>query len=1398
MASKRPRSGGGSIDGDDGGEASFSTELQRLLNLGRRATKDQLNEFVEFADMYAKARYKAICHEVMKSAKSSNPSVRLNILYAVSYLSRKCQSKDYAKRFEGELLKTFKRILTGQRIGNEAPMRQKEVELVMRLVEQWKIHKTFTQEATEKFEEVLEQIMATLEDEKKTYDAKMDEAPLSPAREAVLLEAVLHDNGPRPIEREDPKEIAMLDKYYAGFAGLAPDARASMVSPIASISALTQDVTDFRLEILSEVRTDICPGTGDTLFGGKDARQGVWTFSCYNGDEMKVVVRKAPEASCRAEGRAMDRGERPSTPSGRRRSYEADERNRDRSRSPERGDRPESSVLRLYNVPLRKVGERDIVLFFEGFYVVGVSVEDEKVRVEFASPEQALRAKEAKDKHMMRGECIECKVSRKFTTLPLPKVGDRERERDRSREREDRPRPRERDGDDWRCRDERRYVDGGDDWRRRDDRREDRQRPDGDRQYGHTNFKLRIENLPTGLIGREYGPLKDDLRGHFGRYGRVANIHIVDRGGSGYISFDSEEAMDRVMNSDGACHWDGRILRLMVSHDTQNFLRSRGRDNERWTSPGSSDRVHEDRGRDGDDWRRRDERLYDDRGDDRKRPRGGRARGNPHDHTDFKLMIGNLPGYWRGEVSLEDDLAGHFERFAKVAHMRVGNRAEFAFISFESEAEMRRVLNDREAEDWHAGRLRLEISRDTETFLRSRDRDHDGRWTSPGSSDGVPRAPPAPPSIPPPPMSRGGDRGRVEVDLGGHTVFKIIVRGLPINQYVSNEDLGRHFDRFDKVVRLHVSRHPHHGKCAFVSFESEDAMDRVMNSREAWRWNGNRLKLELSDDTMDFLRNRDNDRRWTSPTSTEGLPPPPPMVDAATKAAADADMARENNDLTSPTGPSASPAWTTALPESPPPRFKEARQEGDTHERMVGGPSIDKSEIGLPLPPPAPPLSIKRHTDAEGRNHFIASAPESTVLDVTNLPFDVTGQDIKDFFGGYSIVAMSLGVKQRGDGSKETGIGKACVQFASASLADRALKFKNGEKMRAKSINLDMAASIGSIAPAGIPQNRAEQGRKGLGASAPKGTVLVVKNLSSKANEKDVKHFFEGYSIVAIEGITSGAWKKTNVGHAHVQFASADEAERAMQAKNRQMMVTGREMRCIDLRQIQTRGPPDTQEDDVRERILDGPKNHGDANGKGIKMSENGPTLGIKRHTNAEERNEFVNSAPKDTVVWVTHLPLEVNEQDIKDFFEDFSIVAMSIGMKPGKDGSEEGTACVQFASANKANDAKRSKNRKMMGERCIHVDQAVFNQGADRKQGNRMGGNRRDSRGRGHNRNGPRYSDQHHDRKRDDYRDDRRGMKRGARSPYRRPVDEGRTQPAPTYAKVLASDPPAHKRRRA
>ena len=40
----------------------------------------------------------------------------------------------------------------------------------------------------------------------------------------------------------------------------------------------------------------------------------------------------------------------------------------------------------------------------------------------FTQKAKSLRAKEAKDKHMMRGECIECKVSRKFTTLPLPKA----------------------------------------------------------------------------------------------------------------------------------------------------------------------------------------------------------------------------------------------------------------------------------------------------------------------------------------------------------------------------------------------------------------------------------------------------------------------------------------------------------------------------------------------------------------------------------------------------------------------------------------------------------------------------------------------------------------------------------------------------------------------------------------------------------------------------------------------------------------------------------------------------------------------------------------------------------------------------------------------------------------
>ena len=115
----------------------------------------------------------------------------------------------------------------------------------------------------------------------------------------------------------------------------------------------------------------------------------------------------------------------------------------------------------------------------------------------------------------------------------------------------------------------------------------------------------------------------------------------------------------------------------------------------------------------------------------------------------------------------------------------------------------------------------------------------------------------------------------------------------------------------------------------------------------------------------------------------------------------------------------------------------------------------------------------------------------------------------------------------------------------------------------------------------------------------------------------------------------------------------------------------------------------------------------------------------------------------------------------------------------------------VLGSAAEEAERAMRAKNMQKMDGWPIKLNIAQPTQ----KQGNGRGGNRQ----KGDGRNGPRHSDKgRHDRRRDDYRDDRRGMKRGARSPYRRGVEEGRTQPDPTYAKVLASDPPAHKRHRA
>ena len=260
-------------------------------------------------------------------------------------------------------------------------------------------------------------------------------------------------------------------------------------------------------------------------------------------------------------------------------------------------------------------------------------------------------------------------------------------------------------------------------------------------------------------------------------------------------------------------------------------------------------------------------------------------------------------------------------------------------------------------------------------------------------------------------------------------------------------------------------------------------------------------------------------------------------------------------------------------------------------------------------------LNIVGRPPAKG---FVASAPKGTVLSVNNLSSEASEDDIKHFFEGFAIVAIER--HQQG----------AYVQFASADEAERAMQVKEGQMMEAghdmRRIDLKFV---------GRPHL---EGPKGLKKSAPKGTVLSVNNLSSEASVEDIKHFFDGFAIVAIDGFR---------GHAYVQFASADEAERAMQVKEGQMMEAGHDTQRIDMKFVGR----------LQSEVRRGPK-------------------GLKK------------SAPKGTVLSVNNLSSEASEDDIKHFFEEFAIVAIE---------RHQQGAYVQFASADEAEQAMQSKKGQMM-----------------------------------------------------------------------------------------------------
>ena len=148
-----------------------------------------------------KQNYKEICAYVLKEARSTNPKVRLHMLFAISHLSRHSENrKKFAEKFENELDESFSHLVGTQVC--EFGMKKDHLEKAGRLCQTWKKERIFSTLALDSFSEI---VKTSMENERLPCECNHCSA--------LTIDKVLGGYGKRDILKVDEAELDMLNEH---------------------------------------------------------------------------------------------------------------------------------------------------------------------------------------------------------------------------------------------------------------------------------------------------------------------------------------------------------------------------------------------------------------------------------------------------------------------------------------------------------------------------------------------------------------------------------------------------------------------------------------------------------------------------------------------------------------------------------------------------------------------------------------------------------------------------------------------------------------------------------------------------------------------------------------------------------------------------------------------------------------------------------------------------------------------------------------------------------------------------------------------------------------------------------------------------------------------------------
>jgi len=325
--------------------------------------------------------------------------------------------------------------------------------------------------------------------------------------------------------------------------------------------------------------------------------------------------------------------------------------------------------------------------------------------------------------------------------------------------------------------------------------------------------------------------------------------------------------------------------------------------------------------------------------------------------------------------------------------------------------------------------------------------------------------------------------------------------------------------------------------------------------------------------------------------------------------------------------------------------------------------------------------------------------PSSTLIYVSNLPFDTTDEQLRDLFKGFGIKTAYVAKRKNG---KSKGFGFVNLEKDSDQKA--AIEKVNGKEFNSRKLNAKIAMNDERRNENG--ELREEFKTQTQNKTPPSDTVVYVSNLEWSVNDEGLKKIFAEFN----PKVATVATRKRNgksKGFGFVEFNTKEDQEKALKLDN--FKVEGRE--------IIVKASTGYRGDKPRE--------------------SSNKSVNVKRR----ERRDYT--------LFVTNLPLELDDNDLRDVFQEFH--PRNARIINGRNGTSKGFGFVEFNNSRDQNDAQRALDQSEINERVVTVKTSTSR--------NTRGNNRdnRDSRDNNRRRNNDNYNNRNNRDNRDSRDNNRR-----------------------------------------